>query len=139
MYQRSQAQDAGIPGGSAFAAPAIATYTLARRELIGIEYEIPNSSRILPLLVFRLSRQEIDRDVQVIQNPTLTLTPHATHTTNSAQAESRISPLKDDVLTFGIEAWQRDLDSRRERINTGNGTITGERPVPPSTFFSAGA
>ncbi len=139
MYQRSQAQDAGIPGGAAFASTATATYTLARRELIGIEYEIPNISQILPLLVLRMSRQEIDRNVEVIQNPALTLTPHATHTTENVQTESRLSPIRDDVLTFGIEAWQRDLESKRERHSMNNGTIIGERPVPSSTFFSGGA
>ena len=139
MYQRSQAQDAGIPGGSAFAAPAIATYTLARRELMEIEYDIPNISQTLPMLLLRLSRQEIDRSVDVIQNPTLTLTPHATHTTENVQAESRIAPESDDMLTFGVEAWQRDLESKRERHNLSNNSVTGERPVPSSTFFSGGA
>jgi hemoglobin/transferrin/lactoferrin receptor protein len=137
-YQRSQAEDAGIPGGAPIALPATASYTLARRELLGVEYQFPNLSPVFPLLVLRLSRQEIDRNVQIIQSPTITVTPHATHTTTNIQLESRISPFGNDLLTFGIEAWQRDLISKRERHNTASGVITGERPVPSSTFFSGG-
>ena len=137
-YQRSQAQDAGIPGGAPFAISASARYTMARRELVGAEYEIPNVSSSISLVDVRISHQEIDRDVEILQTPTLTLTPHAIHSTSSFQAEARLSPLKDDLLTCGLEAWQRDLDSRRERYNYASGVTIGELPVPASTFFSGG-
>jgi hemoglobin/transferrin/lactoferrin receptor protein len=138
-YQRSQAENTGIPGGAAFASQARARYTMARRELASAEYSMPDLSRALGLLTFRLSHQTIERDVEVIQTPTLTLTPHAMHTTSSAQIESRLQPLADLTLTAGIDAWQRSLESRRERANSAAHTITEERPVPSSAYFSAGS
>ena len=89
-YQRSQAEDTGIPGGSAFGATAAVRYTLARRELFGLEYNIPNMTSRLPLITFRMSRQEIDRNVEVIQSPAVTVTPHAVHTTTSAKWNQRL-------------------------------------------------
>jgi outer membrane receptor protein involved in Fe transport len=42
------------------------------------------------------------------------------------------------VLTAGVDLWQRDLDSRRERFNRTTKQIVGERPVPASSFLSVG-
>jgi hemoglobin/transferrin/lactoferrin receptor protein len=137
-YQRFQAEDTGIPGGSSFSQTAAAKYTLARRELYKIEYSIPDISDIFPMLVFRASRQSIQRNVQVIQTPTLTLTPHATHNTYTFQIESSIVPATSHFLTVGIEVWQRNLDSKRERYNYANNTILEEAPLPNSSFGSAG-
>jgi len=138
LYQRSQAEDTGIPGGSAFGVTAAVRYTLARRELLGIEYRIPNYSSRLPLMTFRLSRQEIDRNVEILQTPSLTVTPHAVHTTINAQMEFKIIPAVDHLLVLGAEAWERSLDSRREKNNRSINKIIGERPIPSSTFFSSG-
>ncbi|MGA7161381.1 MAG: TonB-dependent receptor [Bacteroidota bacterium] len=138
FYQRSQAEDTGIPGGAPFTASATVRYTLARRELFGLEYTIPNPRPDLPLITLRFSHQDIDRNVEVIQNPALTLTPHATHSTTNGQIEAKIILSSEQVLTVGSDVWQRDLDSRRERINTSTDQIIGDRPVPYSHFFSGG-
>jgi hemoglobin/transferrin/lactoferrin receptor protein len=137
-YQRSQAEDTGIPGGSAFGATAAVRYTLARRELVGFEYTIPNASLRLPLITVRMSRQEIDRKVEVLQSPTVTVTPHAVHTTLDAQVESKIVPARDHLLVIGAEIWQRDLDSRREKTFKSTNKVLGERPIPSSSFLSGG-
>ncbi len=137
-YQRSQADDTGISGGSPIASSAVATYTLARREMFSFEYTIPNLSPQLPLLTLRSSRQVIERRVEIIQSPVLRLTPHANHTTTSIQLESKLSPGGECLLVVGAEAWQRNLDSRRERINTSTNETIGERPVPRSSYFSGG-
>ncbi len=99
---------------------------------------MPNLAFDLPLVTVRLSHQDIDRDVEIIQTPTLTLTPHATHATTSGQVESKISLSANQVLTVGADVWQRDLDSRRERTNDSTGQVVGDRPAPLSHFFSAG-
>jgi hemoglobin/transferrin/lactoferrin receptor protein len=137
-YQRSQAEDTGIPGGAPLSATAAARYTLAKRELFGLEYIVPNLRPDVPLITIRLSHQDIDRDVEIVQTPVLTLTPHATHATTSGQVESKITLSENQILTVGTDVWQRDLDSRRERTNTSTGQIIGDRPVPVSHFFSAG-
>ena len=136
-YQRFQAENTGIPGGSSFSQTASAKYTLARRELYKVEYSIPDISESVPMLVFRASRQIILRDVQVIQNPILTLTPHAEHGTDMFQGESSIVPAMGHFLTVGVEAWQRSLDSKRERYNHGDSTMSEEVPLPNSSFGSA--
>ncbi len=138
-YQRSQAEDAGIPGGAAFAEQARARYTLARREMAAAEYTIPDVSRTVDLMTFRVSRQLITRNVEIIQTPALTLTPHAVHGTTSAQAEARLQPQPGLTLTAGSDVWQRSLESRRERVNSVSQETIGERPVPASSFLSAGS
>jgi hemoglobin/transferrin/lactoferrin receptor protein len=137
-YQRSQAEDTGIPGNSAFGATAAVRYVLARRELFNAEYTLPNLSSIIPLLSIRLSRQEIRRNVEVLQGDTLKITPHAIHITNSIQIESNICPMSDHFLVVGAEVWQRELDSRREKSLLNKKKLIGERPIPPSKFFSGG-
>jgi outer membrane receptor protein involved in Fe transport len=137
-YQRSQAENTGIPGGSAFGATAAVRYTLARRELFGLEYDIPNISVRLPLITLRLSRQEIDRNVEVIQSPVVTVTPHAVHTTVDGQLESKIIPMADHLLVVGAEAWERALVSQREKYLFSLNKIIGERPIPSSRYFSGG-
>jgi len=135
-YQRVQANDTGIPGGAPFPASATARYTLARRELFGAEYRMPNLSSLVPLLTLRVQRQEIARNVE-IQNANLTtVTPHAVHTTVSAQAEARLTPFPELLVTTGVEGWQRELDSKRERRSEGS--VTGERPIPIARYLSAG-
>ncbi len=135
-YQRVQATDTGIPGGAPFAASSTARYTLARRELFGVEYRMPSLTSLVPLLTLRAQRQEIVRNVEIRNTNFTIVTPHAVHTTVSAQAEARLTPLPELLITTGIEGWQRELDSRRER-QTESG-ITGERPIPFSRYLSAG-
>ncbi len=136
--QRSQAEDTGIPGSSAFGQTAAVRYTLARRELIGLEYNIPNISPTISLLTVRISHQKIDRNVEIIQSPLVTVTPHAVHSTSSIQVESQMYPISDHLLVLGAEAWERDLDSRRERLLKNKNQTFGERPIPASKYFSGG-
>jgi hemoglobin/transferrin/lactoferrin receptor protein len=135
-YQRVQAEDTGIPGGSPIAVTATARYTLARRELVGAEFRMPHLASAIPLLTLRAQRQEIDRAVEIINANLSVVTPHAVHTMLSGQAEARIVPMSSMLLTAGAEVWQRKLDSRREK--RVGATITGERPLPLSWYTSAG-
>jgi hemoglobin/transferrin/lactoferrin receptor protein len=137
-YQRSQAEDTGIPGNSSFGVAATVRYVLAQRELFSAEYTIPNLSTLIPLFRVHISRQGISRNVEVIQGDTLRITPHAIHTTNNIQIESHISPLTDHLFVVGAEAWERELDSRREKILPKMNRLIGERPIPHSTYFSGG-
>jgi len=137
-YQRSQADDTGIPGSSAFGPTAAVRYTLARRELLSAEYNIPHLLFTVPLLCIRISRQVINRNVEIKQGDTLRITPHAVHTTNSIQIESNIIPITDHLLVVGAEAWQRELDSRREKSLPNKNILIGEQPIPHSAYFSGG-
>jgi hemoglobin/transferrin/lactoferrin receptor protein len=137
-YQLSQAEDTGISGGSPISSTASATYKRMRRELFRAEYTVPELTAAVISTTARLSLQNIRRNVEIIQSPTLTLTPHAIHSTVNAQFESRITAGPGHYLVLGADLWQRDLVSKRERINTAARTVTGENPVPHSQFLSGG-
>jgi hemoglobin/transferrin/lactoferrin receptor protein len=137
-WQRSEAEDTGIPGGKPIAASPVARYTLARRDRLALEYAVPNAWRAVPLLTLRASRQDITRNVEIRQGPGVLVTPHAVHATTSGQAEARLVPGRGQVVVAGVDAWQRRLDSRRERSLNGGSRVVGERPVPPASFLSAG-
>jgi outer membrane receptor protein involved in Fe transport len=139
VYQRSQTDNAGIPGGSSLFPPtAIVKYSLARRELFKAEYTIPSISESFSSLVIRASQQNIERDVNLIASPKLTKTPHAIHSTGTVQTEATIIPLDGHYLTAGAEVWQRSISSGRETYKLGNDTILEEVPLPNSSFTSAG-
>ena len=139
VYQRSQTDDAGIPGGSSLFPPAaIVKYSLARRELFKAEYTIPSINEWFSSLVIRASQQNIERDVNLIANQKLTKTPHAVHSTGTVQTEATIIPLDGHSLTAGAEVWQRSITSGRETYKVGNDTILEEVPLPNSSFTSAG-
>lgn len=137
-YQRVQAEDTGIPGGSPIAATAIARYPMARRERVALEYTFPNLTARLPLLTARLAHQVIAREVEILQTPTVTVTPHAVHRTVSGQLEARMVPGRGHSLVVGLDGWERDLDSRRERWLKSTARIVGERPVPRAQYRSIG-
>ena len=137
-YQRAQAENTGIPGGAAFAATAAARFPLTRRELVEAEYDLPHPTAGVAEMTIRASHQVITRNVEIVQTPALTLTPHATHATSSIQVQSKITVAPTDVLTMGFDAWQRSLVSQRERRFTSKDSLVGERPLPDSRFFSAG-
>jgi outer membrane receptor protein involved in Fe transport len=138
-YQRSQTDDAGIPGGSSLFPPAaIVKYTLARRELFKAEYTIPSTSEYFTSLVIRASQQNIERDVSLIANPIITKTPHADQNTGTIQAEAAIIPLDGHYVTAGAEIWRTSITSGRETYKRGNDTILEEVPLPNSSFTSTG-
>ncbi|MGE5315016.1 MAG: TonB-dependent receptor domain-containing protein [Acidobacteriota bacterium] len=137
-YQRSQAEDTGIPGGAPIASTAGARYTLARRELASLEYAMPDVSRMIESFSVRCASQHIARNVEIRQTPSLTLTPHVVHRMMSAQMESRIRMASDLSFTTGVDFWKRRLDSRRERVNRATGETISERPLPLSSFLDGG-
>jgi hemoglobin/transferrin/lactoferrin receptor protein len=140
-YQRFQAENAGMQGGG-FADTALVKYSLARRELYKAEYSMPNISNILSQVTIRASQQSIERHVQINQSPShpelLVITPHAIHTTDLFQTEIKVIPSDDNLLTSGIEIWQRSLDSKREMTNSRANTFLKESPLPNSSCISAG-
>ena len=136
-YQRFQAQNTGIAGGTSFPASATAEYTLARRELYKAEYSIPMLMESFPLLTIRASDQIINRNVLLVPNSSVTKTPHAKHTTGTIQAEGEFVPAAGHFLTAGIEIWERELDSKRETYTPKS--MIEESPLPDSWFRSSGA
>lgn len=165
QYQRNWNTNVGIPGGSAFAGPAEATYTDIGRHLLAASYEITDISEQLASLKFSYFTQYIRRDVDMIPNtitettlpngnlqrttPTL-VTPVGKHLTNGVQLQSTWHVASNQTLVAGIDAWARRLTTERTKYITvevanpqgtvlvTNQLVRGETPIPESTFGSAG-
>ncbi|MBN8545420.1 MAG: TonB-dependent receptor [Ignavibacteria bacterium] len=140
-YQRYGGDDIGLPGGSAFPAAAIARYPTAKREMYSAEYKFSEISSILSNVSVKYWHQLIVRDAEVVL-PTARLLPYADHVSDGIQAVSNWLFNSNYRFVLGVDAWQREMDSRRQRITQNRTkdttTITGERPVPISKFRSGG-
>lgn len=167
-YQNFFAHNVGIPGGNLlFPSNAIVTYPSEQRQMFSAEYKITNLSDIVSKISAKYFYQVISRNVDNIPFITKNITtpagqpnqikhvdlvnPHAMHYTNGLQLESSLILGKDNYLVFGLDAWQRTLDSRREQYITVENVdkttqavlstvkqIVGDRPLPESQFQSVG-
>ncbi len=167
-YQNYYAHDVGIPGDNLlFPANALVTYPVEQRQMFSAEYILKDLTRSLTSVSAKYFYQDIYRDVNNIpyqskyittpagqpdkQMNVINITPHAQHYTNGIQLESNWILNENNFLVFGLDGWQRKLDSRRERhiqINSIDkitqavlGTVNeviGEKPVPESQFESLG-
>ena len=161
-YQKYKANDVGIPGGyPLFPDNADVKYSSIERNLFSAKYEIKNISTAVNRISLKYYNQNIYRNVEnipyLIQYPAPSqkayvekITPNARHYTNGVQFQTNLIPFSNQILVAGIDAWQRKLDSRREKnlkietldslgsiINTKFQTI-GERPLPEASFTSIG-
>ncbi|MGC9375000.1 MAG: TonB-dependent receptor, partial [Bacteroidales bacterium] len=161
-FQYFDADDVGIPGGSAFPGPAKATYTDAKRSMISANYEIKDISESFRLLNVKYFHQSIVRDVRVepntvSYNPDSTrrttpqyFTPYGLHITDGLQIQSDWSFGDNHNFIAGIDIWRRKLETDREKFilmevldGSGNVLVTnnivrGETPIPNASFGSAG-
>lgn len=164
QFQRYWASDVGIPGGSAFPGPATASYSDIGRQLFSASYEVTSISNALSSLKLSYFNQYILRDVLLFPN-TVTeapvpigtqrtspqyFTPTGEHLTNGLQLQSTWNIGDNNTLIAGIDAWERNLLTEREKyikvevFNTvgdlmvTNNIVRGETPTPKSTFSTAG-
>ena len=161
-YQYFDADDVGIPGGSAFPGPAKATYTDAKRSMISANYEIKDISESFKLLNFKYFHQSILRDVMLEPNivsysPDSTrrttpqyFTPTGFHMTDGIQIQSDWSFGANNNFIAGIDVWRRKLETEREKyilmevldgsgdVLATNTIVRGETPIPNACFGSAG-
>ncbi len=168
-YQRYYAKDVGIPGGYPLLPPhALVSYPWEQRDMFSAEYSIKNISKDFTSLSFKYFNQNIYRDVknipfitQTVNGPNgvpskrinvLSINPNARHYTNGLQFQTNWVLFGNNIFIAGLDAWQRRLDSRRERhllINVFDSTgasvvksmgqIIGERPLPEAVYKSTGA
>ncbi|RPI19109.1 MAG: TonB-dependent receptor [Ignavibacteriae bacterium] len=167
-YQYYLAKDVGIPGGyPLFPNNALVTYPKEERSLLSAEYKISQISKILKDVSAKFYYQYIFRDVENIPHivqkvyagnvlkkkvSVLNIKPQADHNTKGFSLQSGWLLGKYNFVIAGFDAWQRDLDSRRTREQViedydSTGTVviktikqvTGERPIPISSYRSIGA
>jgi hemoglobin/transferrin/lactoferrin receptor protein len=167
-YQNYNVDDVGLPGGyPLFPLQAIVTYKDASRIMYGAEYNFRNVSKNLSKLSLKYFNQYISRDVENIPGivnflpasgnmpprrmSVLSITPVGEHRTNSIQLQSNWVLNDNYFMIAGIDVWQRNIETRRERnilteflsadsqnvVSSSLRTI-GEKPVPDASFRSAG-
>ncbi len=139
-YQNFSGKDIGIPGGKSFPTTAIAKYSLAKRELISIEYSFKNLFPSAINTSLKYFYQEIERNVELRPNATTTTLPGAKHKTNGFQLNSNWLLNNFNQLVAGLDIWQRNYRGFRESIVKTSTTtrITGDYPVPNSEYRSIG-
>jgi len=168
-YQNYSAKDVGIPGGyPLFPNNALVTYPQEKRELISAEYRIKDITKSFKNFSVKYYYQHILRDVENIpftvqikpagngqpkqKISVLKITPVGNHYTNGILAQTDWILGKYNYLIIGVEAWQRSLDSKREKEQKiesfdSAGTIvvstlfktSGEKPIPDAEYRSIGA
>ncbi len=161
-YQKYKGNDIGIPGGfPIFPDNALVKYSSIERNLFSAQYRIKNISTLLNNVSLKYYNQNIYRNVEdipyIIQHPTPLqnvyvekITPSARHYTNGIQLQLNFIPFPNQILIAGIDAWQRKLDSRREKhlkidmldslssVIATNYQTVGEKPLPEASFTSTG-
>ncbi len=167
-YQRFYAKDVGIPGGAPlFPDKADVRYPFEQRDLFSAEYFFRRVFESSFNFSLKYYNQNIYRDVEnipyIVQNVpagggqpprrinVLKILPNARHYTNGVVAQATGLIGTNHLLIAGVDIWQRELDSRRQRhlkievldstgtnvVNTIN-QIIGERPLPESKYLSMG-
>jgi len=167
-YQNYEANDAGLPGGNTlFPTSATVTYKKALRNLYSAEYNVKNISTSFTDLSLKYFYQEIERDVENIPNSVTlipaqngspakrviaqSVTPSGDHKTNGLQLTGNWVLAENYFLATGIEFWQRNLLTTREKniltqilSEDGNSVVSetnkiiGEKPIPDAYFNSTG-
>jgi len=149
-YQRYEANDVGIPGGRSFPSTATATYPEEIRDMFSTSYTIHTKGDMLKDIQLKYFHQYIVRDVELIPNPAVVVTPSGYHNTNGLQLQASLTPGKSHAITAGMDAWQRELRTEREKninqavkdtagnIITVNHIVRGEIPIPETKFSSLG-
>lgn len=137
-YQRFDATDVGIPGGASFPEFASARYPDEQREMMQVEYRGLQLGAGLDRLSLRLTHQRIDRNTEIVPNPSAVLRPSAEHTMNAATLQGDWT-LGAHRLIAGMDAWQREYDGRRLREVKATNTVIADLPLPNARFRSVGA
>ena len=137
-YQNFTAKDVGIPGGLPFPANASVKYKLAKRELFEGKINFSNLSKKFSNISLKLYRQIIQREVELIPNPNVIVTPGATHTTNGLLLQSNIIFNANNLFIAGLDLWQRKYDGHREKEIKSIKKVIADKPVATSTFGNLG-
>ena len=136
--QQFRASDVGIPGGEPFPTSAKATYLKADREMYSAEYKINDLLPAMKQISAKYFYQKITRDVELVPNPNARVNPNADHTMHGAVLNTFWEIAEKNIVTAGIDAWQREYEGIRTRSIIPTNTQIFEKPVPDSKYRSAG-
>lgn len=136
--QRFRASDVGIPGGEPFPTSAKATYLKADRDLYSAEYIIDELIPSMSRFSVKYFYQKITRDVELVPNPNARVNPNADHIMHGAVLNTYWKIAEKNIITAGIDIWQREYEGIRTRSVIPTNTQIFEKPVPDSRYRSAG-
>ena len=146
QYQNFQARDVGVPGAAAFSAPFTVTYPEHSRSMADVQYLFTNISESFKLFKFKLYEQYLYRGVSVATNlpayagKPQSITPVGEHQLWGGLAQTNFEWDKQQ-LTAGIDIWQRNAESTREKtisMTDSSLVIRGELPLPNASYNSNG-
>jgi hemoglobin/transferrin/lactoferrin receptor protein len=146
QYQNFQARDVGIPGAEAFAKPFTVTYPEHSRSMADVQYLFKDISKNFKLLKIKAYQQYIYRGVEVKTNlpmyksKPVSITPIGEHQLWGGLAQTDFE-WKQQRLTAGVDLWQRNLESTREKLISlpdSSLMVRGELPLPKASYNSNG-
>ena len=137
-YQNFNASDVGIPGGKTFPTTATATYPTEERELISTEYKINSLSKNLANASVKYFHQTLKREVLLIPNANVKMTPGADHIIDGIQFQTNWLFGTKHWMVTGVDAWQREYKGHREKYIKSTKTIIGDLSIPNSIYKSIG-
>jgi hemoglobin/transferrin/lactoferrin receptor protein len=142
QVQYYEGENIGIPGGNDQlpSAGQEVTYPVSRRGLIDLSYiwtpSTGNLEESRVKLYYHFNHRRVRIDHFPAATPVAEVRPHADHDTLGGQWQNRIQ-LENHTLVAGIDIWRRTLESDRDR-ELKNGKIISDKPLPDSSFLSAG-
>ncbi len=145
QFQDFQARNVGVPGGDSFSDGFTVTFPEHSRIMADLQYLYTDLSESLKLLKIKGYYQNIDRQVEVKTNISKTgkpkeIKPHGEHYLFGGLAQADFEFGKQKVST-GIDIWQRNLESHRQKIINQEGDATKiicDLPLPKASYLSNG-
>ena len=142
QYQYFEGDDIGIPGAGTAPIPSFAklTYPSVDRRLVQIKASVDPNIDFLNKSSISLYSQTVGRWAQIEgfpeSFPVSEIRPSANHRTIGVNW-TNITSFRDNTPVFGVDIWERSLDSIRIRNLKSSASIV-ERPLPDAEFLSTG-
>jgi hemoglobin/transferrin/lactoferrin receptor protein len=142
QYQHFEGREIGIPGTGNASLPPLAdvTYPETYRRMASLVHTFLPGNPVWNESTLHLYFQEIDRNVRIDQLPPPMgvdgIFPSANHQTWGLRWFN-VLKAGDHALSAGMDVWQWDIESRRQRRFT-NGSLAVDQPMADADQLSAG-
>ncbi len=145
QHQTFRAKDVGVPGGP-FSAAFTVTFPEHSRSMSHLQYHFSDVNEWLKLIKLKAYHQSIYRDVFVetgkpmYAGAPVAIDPTGEHHTFGGLAQADMG-FGDYKVTAGIDVWQRNLTSTREKfisLPDSSEKVIGELPLPEASYLSSG-
>lgn len=142
-YNHFRARNVGLPGGTAFTPTAEVRYLGVDRIQLSGDYTIKNINRTFKNIVVSGFNHSINRDVENLAKPSKNqVYPSSNSQTTGAKATAALYFNDYNTMNVGVEAWSRNVKTKRSRYlisNANDTTIILDQPTPMATMTNVGA